>query len=48
MLTGFSDCSTWAQGLWHRGLVAPWHVKSSQPGIEHVSPALADSNPLDH
>ena len=40
--TGFSSCSTWAhqlwlsgsgaqaQQLWHTGLVAPWHVGSSQ------------------
>ena len=26
--TGFSSCSTWAQWLWHMGLVAPRHVKS--------------------
>ena len=27
---GFSSCSTWAQYLWWKGLVAPWHVGSSQ------------------
>ena len=26
--TGVSSCSTWAQWLWHTGLVAPRHVKS--------------------
>ena len=28
--TDFSSCSTWAQQLWPMGLVAPWHVASSQ------------------
>ena len=27
---GFSSCSTWAQQLWHTGLVAPQHVGSSR------------------
>ena len=27
---GFSSCGTWAQQLWHMGLVAPRHVGSSQ------------------
>ena len=27
---GFSSCGTQAQYLWHMGLVAPWHVGSSQ------------------
>ena len=27
---GFSSCGTWAQQLWHTGLVAPMHVESSQ------------------
>ena len=26
----FSSCGTWAQYLWCTGLVAPWHVGSSQ------------------
>ena len=26
----FSHCSSWAQQLWHIGLVAPWYVESSQ------------------
>ena len=51
--TGFSSCITWAQSLGCTGLVAPWHMESSQtrdqthvlclprPGIEPVSPALA-------
>ena len=38
--SGFSSCGTWAQSLqlpgsrelWHMGLVAPWHVGSSQTG----------------
>ena len=28
--TGFSSCGMWAQKLWLTGLVAPWHVGSSQ------------------
>ena len=39
--TGFSSCSTWTQQLWFRGLVAPWHVGSSQTGLQPMSPALA-------
>ena len=27
---GFSGCCMWAQYLWCKGLVAPWHVESSQ------------------
>ena len=27
---GFSSCSMWAQQLWHKGLVTPQHVGSSQ------------------
>ena len=27
---GFSSCGMWAQQSWHTGLVAPWHVGSSQ------------------
>ena len=38
--TGFSSCSTWAQQLWHMGLVALWHVESSQREIEPLCPAL--------
>ena len=37
----FGSCSSWAQSLWHTGLVALWHMGSSQTGIEPVSPALA-------
>ena len=38
--TGFSRCSTWAQ-LWPTGLVALWHVESSQTRIEPMSSVLA-------
>ena len=27
---GFSSCGVWAQQLWRTGLVAPWHMGSSQ------------------
>ena len=27
---GFSNCNTWAQSLWHTGLLAPWYVEFSQ------------------
>ena len=30
-----------APRLWHTGSAALWHVESSRPGIEPVSPALA-------
>ena len=30
-----------AQWLWRKGLVAPWHMGSSGPGIEPMYPALA-------
>ena len=38
---GFSSCGVWAQELWLTGLVAPWHVGSSQTRDQPVSPALA-------
>ena len=43
---GFFCCWAWAPGtraqlLWHMGLVAGWHVESSGPGVEPMSPALA-------
>ena len=37
----FSRYCTWAQQLWCKGLVALWHVGSSQPRIKLMSPALA-------
>ena len=37
---GLSSCGTWARQLWYTCLVAPWHVDSSRPRIESVSPAL--------
>ena len=30
-----------AQWLWFVGLIPPWHVESSGPGVEPMSPALA-------
>ena len=37
----FGSCSSWAQPLWHMGLVALRHMGSSQTGIEPVSAVLA-------
>ena len=31
---------SWAQQLWHRGLVASWHGGLPRPGIKPVSPAV--------
>ena len=37
---GFSCCGTWALSRLV-GLIAPWHVESSQPGIKPMFPTLA-------
>ena len=42
---GFSSCGSWAQQLWLAGLVAPWHVGSSRPGLKPMSPAFAGGFP---
>ena len=39
LFIGFSRCGTWALSV---GLVAPSRVNGPRPGIESVSPALAD------
>ena len=38
--TGFSSCGTWAQELWHTGLVAPRHVGSSSTRARTRVPCL--------
>ena len=38
---GFSCCRAWAQQLWHMGLLAPWHVGSSQSRDQTRVPELA-------
>ena len=60
-LMGFSSCCAWAQELqligsrtqaqwlWHPGLVALWHVRSSQTGDwTHVSCTGRQTSPLSH
>ena len=43
--SSFSSCGMWAQYLWHTGLVAPWHVESTQTRRLHWQ---VDSYPLRH
>ena len=37
---GFSRCGTWAQQLWHTGLVAPQHVGSSRTRARTCVPCI--------
>ena len=37
---GFSSCGTWAQYLWHTGLVAPRHVGSSWTRARNRVPCI--------
>ena len=38
---GFSSCSVWAQKLWLMGLVAPWHMGSSQTKDQTLIPCIS-------
>ena len=38
---GFSSCGMWAQQLWLAGLVAPWHVGSSQTRTRARAPCIS-------
>ena len=48
--SGFSSHRTWAQQLWHTGIVAPWHVGIFLDQGLNVCPLhwQADSYPLCH
>ena len=38
---GFSSCRVWAQNLWLTGLVAPWHMGSSQTKDQTLIPCIS-------